>query len=175
MSNHKSYIPGIILILIGLYLFSQTNNTFDGLWPYIYPVLMLGFASLMLFNSRRHKKETSLYWGTFLTLIGLFFLLRNYELIPYYYASEYWPIVILSFGISSITLFIRKLTDFHSLIWGIILITVGLVAGSRSMDLYYWDYGYWLERYWPLAIILIGAGLIGKGIVSENEKKIHGE
>jgi hypothetical protein len=53
----------------------------------------------------------------------------------------------------------RKRND--SLVWGIILITVGVLFLLQSLDIHVWDF---VARMWPVVLIIWGASKLYAGI-----------
>jgi predicted membrane protein len=95
-SNRGRLTFGLVLLLTGVLLFLQldpySRAGFGMLWP-LYPVL-LGFMGL--FN--RSGKGFSLI----LLLVGLFFLLRNLNVLPYIPAMYIWPSVLILVAVFAI-------------------------------------------------------------------------
>jgi len=55
--REKSYIPGVVLIIIGtLFLFNELN-IFNFRWRHLYPILMLGGSVLFLASMLTKKRE----------------------------------------------------------------------------------------------------------------------
>lgn len=57
----------------------------------------------------------------------------------------------------------RKRND--SLVWGIILIAVGVIFLLQSLDIRVWDF---VARLWPLVLIIWGASKLFYGIKERN-------
>jgi len=59
----------------------------------------------------------------------------------------------------------RKRSD--SLVWGIILITVGVLFLLQSLDIHVWDF---VARMWPVVLIIWGASKLYAGIKERSRR-----
>jgi hypothetical protein len=100
-----------------------------------------------------------LFWGALLILLGLVFLLNNFNLVPAN-LIRWWPVLVLGAGI---WLFGRGLAQRHG---------GGLVAGTVLAALG----GFWLfanlgradERLFvPILLIALGVGLLLRSLLAE--------
>ncbi|MCL4706149.1 hypothetical protein KJ068_13355 [bacterium] len=157
--QRRSLVPGIILILIGLFLLSDRLPipwpSFEHSYPIFYLLLALGNAMKM-----RGFGQTEGVFGTFFWLtLGVFFILRNFDFIPY--RSWPWEIVIVAIGVGYLGKFFFKPSD-----WGLLIPSAAflVLGGGALLDYYgvlYFPF-YDLERYWPILLIAIGAGVLFK-------------
>jgi len=159
----QSLLPGVILILLGLWFL--THNLLDDflIWEQVYPILLLGFSAALLVEAFWHKRSGPLFWGVFVLCVGLFHLLRAYDVIPYLYFHEYWPAGLTAAGFGLLVVYLVMSHDASQLIFSIILMLVGFALFTRTAygmigDLYISE---WL---WPAALIVGGAGLIYRGL-----------
>ena len=83
-----SLLPGILLILIGFWILGNRFFPDQNQWERFYPFLLIGFAGFHLIEFAHAHKPQRLFWGVFFSLVGIFFLLRNYDIIPYLYFDE---------------------------------------------------------------------------------------
>lgn len=164
--KRPSLFPGVFLIVLGLWIFSSRIDFLYDTFQYIYPVLLLILAGFLLYETSRKKSSTKLFWGSFLLICGLFFLLRNFEVINYYYPDEYWPVYILAAGVSFIILFISQPSNWGVLIPGFLLLLIGMNEAMRTFDCISWRYRSNLYDFWPVIFIIIGIGLISKSLQS---------
>jgi len=162
--NHSSLIIGLIFILIGAGLLLDKLNMFDFGWYQIYPVLLI-LISIMSFISIFSGNKNSAFWAGIFGVLGVFFFLRNFDVITAFWFSEYWPIFLLALGAGFILLFIFKPQDWGVLIPGFILTFIGVVFLVNTLNLY--DLEEFIRfvfdlvaTYWPLALVLLGLGLI---------------
>ena len=164
--HHKkgSFVPGIVLISIGLYfLLRQFIESFT-IWERIYPVLILLVSGFLLWDYSKKNNPRILFWGVFFLCTGAFFILRNYDLIPYLYFDEYWPVFLIALGFSFIIRFIAEPRDWGVLIPGTILLFIGLRSMTDAFHSAFWDWDYYMDDLWPAILIVIGLGIIISGL-----------
>ncbi len=161
MRTHKhSILPGLILIIIGALLLVNKLVPYAIGWFEIYPLILMAIAILIFISVIGKRDKGAVFFGTFLFLLGLFFSLRNYDIIPYYYMREIWPIILIILGLSFVSVFITKPADWGVLIPGGILLLLGIVFLLRKLDIIYLDIGDIIADYWPVILIIIGGGII---------------
>jgi hypothetical protein len=159
-----SFVPGIVLIAIGLYfLLRQFIESFS-VWELIYPALILLVSGFLLWDYWKRKNPKILFWGIFFLCTGVFFMLRNYSFIPYLYLDEYWPVFLVSLGFAFIIRFIAEPQDWGVLIPGTILLFIGLKSLMDAFHEVFWDWEFYLDDLWPVVLIVIGAGIIISGL-----------
>ena len=160
MSTHKHSIwPGLILIIIGALLLIHKLTPYSFGWYELYPLILIGLG-LLFFASIVHKRDKgAVFPGTIVLLLGLFFFLRNYDIIPYYY-MRVWPMFLIILGISFLAIFITKPADWGVLIPAGIFLFLGTVFLLRKFHIIYWDIWDIIADYWPVILIIIGGGII---------------
>ena len=160
--NKSSIFPGLLLITIGLLLL--INKLLPGYltWRHVYPLVLLALGILMLLSafSRSRKDRGAVFPGTILFLIGLFFSLRNFDLVEYYYVREVWPIFLIIAGVGFLALFLVRPEDTGNLIPAGILLTLGVLFLLKKLYLIDVELGEIIADYWPVILILIGANII---------------
>lgn len=160
--NNSSIIIGLIFILIGVGLLVDKMDLFDFGWQQIYPVIFILISVISFINVFAGQKNSA-FWGGVFGVLGAFFFLRNFDLIPFFWFYEYWPIFLIALGVGFIVLYIFNPRDWGVLIPGTILTGLGLLFIFESMDLIEdvlevaWEI---VWTYWPLALVLLGVGLI---------------
>lgn len=161
MSTHKHSIwPGLILILIGALLLIHKLTPYSFGWYEIYPLILISMG-VLFFVSIIHKRDKgAIFPGTIFFLLGLFFFLRNYEIIPYYYMREVWPMFLIILGLAFVAIFITKPGDWGVLIPAGIFLFLGIVFLLRKFYIIYWDIWDIIADYWPVILIIIGGGII---------------
>jgi hypothetical protein len=165
VENKRSLIPGILFIVIGLWLFARRFFFFTPYWICIYPIILIFFAILLFIETSRRHHSGSLFWGVVLLSVGGFFFLRNFGIIPYFYADEYWPIFLLCLGMGFIALYILNPRD-----WGIIIpaglfLFFGIGFSLHTFHAYFWGWERFIENYWPMILIVIGLGVLIRGFL----------
>ena len=86
-------------------------------------------------------------------------ILRNLEVIPYFYADEYWPVFLLAFGFGFLVHFIIKPAEWGVLIPAFLLILWGTSSLHILHDMF-WGWDFTIRRFWPVLLILIGGGIV---------------
>ncbi|MDZ7261295.1 MAG: DUF5668 domain-containing protein [candidate division KSB1 bacterium] len=168
--NKKSIIPGVLLIVVGLLLLLSRLDLLQFNWGHLYPLLLMALGLLCFLTIRRRKDAGAVFPGTIFFLLGLFFFLRNYDLIYYLYPDEIWPIFLIIFGLAFIALYLFKPQDWGVLIPGSLLLFFGIVFFLRELDLIYWRTQEYIERFWPLILIVIGTGIVLSSLTRKTEK-----
>ncbi|MBN1464788.1 hypothetical protein JXA02_03435 [candidate division KSB1 bacterium] len=160
--NHSSLLIGLIFILAGVGLLLDKMRLFDFGWQETYPVIFLLLA-VISFISAFSGKKNSAFWGGVFGVLGVFYLLRNFDLIPFYLVHELWPIFLLALGLGFIALFIFNPREWGVLVPGFILTGLGVIFILESLDLIHDLFANIVDAiwtYWPLILVLIGIGLI---------------
>ena len=161
MSTHKHSIwPGLILIVIGALLLVNKLVPYSIGWYEIYPLILMALGVLIFISVIGKRDKGAVFFGTFLFLLGLFFFLRNFDIIPYYYMREVWPIILIILGLSFVSVFITKPDDWGVLVPGGILLFLGIAFLLRKFHIIYLDIGDIIAEYWPVILIIIGGGII---------------
>jgi len=165
--KRNSFWPGIVLVVIGLIILIHKMAIIQFDWYELYPLLFLGLGIWFLFKVFIYKKTNSAFAGSLFLLLGIFFLLRNYDLYEFGFMFEVWPVFLLIFGIAFLVQFIVKPQDWGLLIPAGIFLFLGVGFLARNLH-WHWlcpfEVTRILERYWPLALILIGAGIIASSL-----------
>ncbi len=176
--NYSSLVVGLIFILIGAGLLLDRLHLFMFGWMQIYPIIFLIIAAASFFNAASGKKNSA-FWGGIFAVLGLFFLLRNFDIIGFFWFSEFWPIFLIALGVGFLVLYIFNPRDWGMLVPGFILTFIGGLFALDSMSLIEdaFDLVYdFMSIYWPLALVLLGIGLILNSLRttkdSESEKTI---
>ena len=136
-------------------------------WGELYPLafLVLGLALLARYFAEGDRGVVFL--GSVLTMIGLLFTLRNYDIIPYLYSEEYGPLIIAILGLGFIWQFLASPRATGLLIPGGLLLLIGLALFGEER-------GYWFKedvlRFWPAVLVFVGVIMIFNAVVSSHEK-----
>lgn len=161
MSTHKkSIFPGVLLIIFGVILLVNRITPFHFGWRQVYPLILIGLGMLFFASIYQKKDKGAVFPGTILFLFGLFFFLRNYDVIDYFYVSEVWPIFLIIFGLAFLALFVTKPSDWGVLVPAGILIFLGIMFWLKISTDFFWDAWYLVSDYWPVILIVIGGGII---------------
>lgn len=160
--NSSSLFVGLIFILVGVGLLMDKMDMFSFGWHEIYPVIFLLIAAVSFINAFSGNKNSA-FWGGVFGVLGVFFALRNFDIIDYYWFDEFWPIFLIALGVGFIVLYIFNPKDWGVLIPGAILTGLGVLFIFEAMNLIddFFEVVFdTMWTYWPLVLVLIGVGLI---------------
>lgn len=170
MADKKgSLIPGMVLIFIGLWFLTRQFFFFAS-WMRLYPLILLLFAFFLILETFRRHHTGGLFWGIVFFIIGLFFFLRNFGIIGYFYADEYWPIFLLAFGCGFLALFLFNPKDWGLIIPASIFLFLGIGFSSQTFLNVFWGWDSFLEKYWPVALIVIGLSILFQGFQNKKDE-----
>jgi len=161
-TKKASILPGLILIFVGsiILLYKFFPGFVD--FRHAYPIVLLALGVMLIFSvcCKSKTDKGAVFPGTILFFIGLFFFLRNYGLVEYYYVREVWPIFIIMVGLGFLALFLAKPSDSGVLVPAGILLFIGVI--SLLNKLYIIDIELWeiIADYWPVILIVIGLSII---------------
>ncbi|MCG3119799.1 MAG: hypothetical protein ALAOOOJD_02311 [bacterium] len=149
-----SLVGGLILVFIGLIMLAERLNVRLPAWEDVYPYgfLLLGLASAYRIRGRGHRD--GVFGAVFFLSLGAFFLLRQYDVIPYFHSWPVFPIAV-GLGLMAQCIFVPK--QWGVLIPGAVLLLFGVALLFEEFD--YW-YFYDLAKYWPIILIAFGAGIL---------------
>lgn len=161
MSNHKSSLwPGVILIIIGALLLVNKLTDISFGWYQIYPVIFVALGIMFFVSVINRQNKGAVFPGTILLLMGVFFVLRNWDLVPYRYVRDVWPAMSAILGLAFLALFLVKPRDWGVLIPASIFLFFGGAIWLDKLDIIYIDIWDIWRDYWPALLILIGIGII---------------
>lgn len=166
-----SIIPGVLLVTIGLWIFSRNLRYSHDLAFQVYPILLMVFALFLFIETYRRHNSNALFWGIVIFVVGGFYLLRNYDLIPYFYIEEYWPIFLVALGLGFVGLFAFNPKDWGVLIPACIFLFFGAGFSLNSLHSFPWRWERYLENYWPVILIIIGLGIFLNGFTKRQQVK----
>lgn len=159
MKNRRgSLVGGVVLILIGLAILAHQLRVSLVPWYYIYPFVfvLLGLASAYRIRGRGHRDGV---FGTiFFLSLGAFFILREFDLIPYMHA---WPFVAMAIGLGFVAQYFFVPNQWGVLIPGALFLFFGGASLLNELD--YW-YFFDIVRYWPLILIALGVIVLLNGL-----------
>lgn len=158
----RSLTPGITLILIGLWILLGNRLHDIVLWERIYPILILVLGLSLLADASFRRRTGPLFWGVFVICTGVFFLLRTYDVIPYMFFHEYWPLSLVSAGFGMAAVYVIYPHVMYRLILAVLFGLTGLALFSHTA------YGVVnvippTEWIWPAVLMAGGLALIVRG------------
>lgn len=155
MSDRRgSLVWGLIFILIGLAMLANRLHIPLPAWDTVYPFIfiLLGLASAYRIRGRGHRE--GVFGTVFFLSLGAFFVLRNFDLIPYFHS---WPIFPIAVGLGLLAQIIFVPSHWGVVIPGVVLVLFGVAMLFEELD--YW-YFYDVAKYWPLILIAFGIGIL---------------
>ena len=158
--RERSFVPGIVLIVIGFYFLLKQLGVFFYFRMYqIYPIGLIVLGAFFLVLVFTKKDKGAAFAATVFLVLGVFFFLRNFVFLPHYldHSRNFWPIFLIAPGLGFIVLYLFKRQDWGVLIPGAILLFLGISAFLEISGLYYWED---FTRYWPVILIVIGLGIV---------------
>lgn len=168
--RRKSLVPGFILIFIGMWIFADNHHYFYDKWEMLYPGLILLFAVIFFLDAIRGNKPSMVFWGTAFSVVGAFFVLRNYGVLPYFDFEDYWPVFFVGLGTGFLSLFLINLKDWGALIPAGLFLFIGIGFCMTNMFNVFWDFDLFLEKYWPVLLVFTGIGLVANGLIRHKPK-----
>jgi hypothetical protein len=132
-SHNASLTTGLLFVLFGAWLILRQIDRFPAVSERLLPLFLIGVSIVLLADAVKRSGTTSLFWSVFILQIGIFFLLRNYRVIPRIDADEYWPVFLFAFGLSFYLLFL-----IHPKSWGLLFpaglfLYTGLETASNTL------------------------------------------
>jgi len=164
----RSILPGLLLIFLGLYLLAQKLDWIDLDWIHIYPVLLLFAGARAFMRYRQFLHSNSLFNAVFLGTLGGFFLIRNYELIPFWPIETAWPIFLIAAGFGFLAMYLRHSKNVFDFIFGVLLAALGLIIFFNNLNLIRAQF---LADLWPIIFIIIGIVLIRNSMQQQNREE----
>ena len=156
MNGRKhSFVPGLILIALGLIIILHSTGIFEINWEIIwtYVIIFLGVVFWLGFLFDRGDVGL-LMPGSILLTVGL---LLNYAARNGWYTMSYlWPFFILAPAFGFYAMFLLGNRDRGLLIPAGILTVIGVIFLLQTMD-------YSVRYAWAIGLIVIGALLVFRG------------
>ena len=100
------------------------------------------------------KKISTIYFGLFLTLIGVILLLKQFHFLDVEWSLIY-PIALLTLAVISLISFIQGRKE--HIFWTVVTGLLGSFFLLRNFGVFQ---QYWFEEYWPIYLLVLGFGFI---------------
>jgi len=105
---------------------------------------------------QRHRQVTAAIFGVILIGLGTIFLLDNLGYVDSFRVWEYWPVVLIGFGLASLI----APRDAGDPAGGAVMTAVGTFFLLRKLDVIDWR----LRDVWPMFLVLAGVALIVRAL-----------
>ena len=152
-------IFGFLLILIGGAILLGRLDVLRIGWFELYPIMITALGLLFLILALVNREKGTLFPATFFLTIGIYFILRNFDILPFYEIYEIWPIFMLALGLAFLVLFISAPKNWGVMIPGSIFLFFGVIFLVENIGAHIW----WIDlvsQYWPLMLVVIGLSII---------------
>lgn len=170
MRQRGSIMPGLILVVIGMFLLLDRMDVYYFEWSLFIPagVFLLGLS--IWTNCLKSRKGCNVFWGTVLVILGGFFFLWNYGTLDVT-MIDYWPIFPTAIGAGFLSIFLLNWRHWWALFPGVPLLVIGgsyLAYYTGYIDLFrledilytFEDIVINIGDYYPVIFIVIGLLLI---------------
>jgi hypothetical protein len=149
-------LPGIVLILLGLWLLLQRLGVavpgLEQLWPVL--LVVDGIWLLASFVFEDHDAGSA-FAGTGFLLTGAFFLLYTFRVIVH--LDPWWPVFPIIGGLAFLVQWAAsEFKGIGSLWMGLLALMVGLVALPFTVGMLSEQLGREGARLWPVILIAVG-------------------
>jgi hypothetical protein len=158
--RRNSLVPGLVLVGLGLVLLVNRLEWAEVRWFHIYPLILIALGVSSALSIRGRGNSQGIFPTFFFLTIGIFFVLRNYGLIPRLYVGEFWPIFLIAPGLGLIATFLFVPSEWRMLIPGGALVVFGCLLMADKLG-YVEIYRLW--DYWPVLLIALGLSIFFKG------------
>ncbi len=158
--RRSSLVPGLVLIGVGLAILSTRMDWPDIRWSQIYPIIFILIGAASAYSIRGRGRRDGVFPTVFFLTLGVFFVLRNYNFIEYWYLDEFWPIFLIAPGLAMLATVFFVPGEWRLLIPGLALVIFGGLLIADELN-YLQIYRLW--DYWPVILIAIGVSIFFKG------------
>ena len=157
-------MPGVILIMIGLWLLLQRLNVtilaVDEAWPAL--LVLIGALLIANFALTRGRATGSIFVGVVLALVGLVFANVMWGSWEWEDLWWLWPVFPGIVGVAFLAHFLVRPTDWGVLIPGLMDLAVGIIGYLYTTQRVSARAAWKLVELWPVLIIVVGVGLMSQ-------------
>lgn len=107
-------------------------------------------------TAQRHRRVTAAIFGVILIGLGTIFMLDNLGYVDAFRIWEYWPVVMIGFGLASLI----APRDAGDPAGGAVMTAVGSFFLLRKLDVIDWR----LRDVWPMFLVLAGVALVARAL-----------
>jgi cell wall-active antibiotic response 4TMS protein YvqF len=174
MRNRRgALIPGLLLIALGAWLLAGTLGvrlpSFETLWPVA--LIVFGLAFLVQFFAGGRQGDGLVFTGVAAALLGGFFLAITLGLLKWSDAGRLWPAYVLIGGLAFLAQWLARPKERGLLVPAVLALAVGGATLALTLGLVRAEVADPVIRLWPLALILLGLGLLGSYVMSGRRKE----
>ena len=173
MNNRGAIVPGLILIALGLWFLADALGWqlpgLGELWP-IFP-LGFGIAMLAQFILGGRRDEGLVFTGLTGLLTGIFFFAITLGPLDWGDLGRYWPVFPLIGGIGFLAQWLVKPSERGLLVPALGGLAVGGIGLLFTLNLLGSSAGRLIANFWPVALILLGIGLLANYMLSGRKKQ----
>jgi len=160
-------LPGVILIMIGLWLLLQQLDviilTVDEVWPAI--LVLIGALLLANFAVTRGQATGSLFMGVVMALVGLVFANIMWGSWEWGDLWWLWPLFPGIVGVAFVAHFLVSPADWGVLIPGLMALAVGIIGYLYTTQRISARTAWNLVEWWPVLVIALGVVLVSQYLV----------
>ncbi|HZI67129.1 MAG TPA: DUF5668 domain-containing protein [Thermoanaerobaculia bacterium] len=106
---------------------------------------------------QRHRRVTAAIFGVILIGLGTIFTLDNLGYVDAFRFWEYWPVVLIGFGLASLI----APKDAGDPAGGAVMTAVGTFFLLRKLDVIDWRF----RDVWPMFLVFAGVALIARALM----------
>ena len=157
-------VPGILLILLGVWLLGRQLNlplfVGDVLWPWL--LIAAGIVIWARYIFLPPRSSDDLFWATGTLLAGAFLLVwRNgFFLSNLEGWGQLWPMVPLIMGISALVEWLFDMRKWFTLVFAVGANAVGWIGLGYTTGSIDSMTAWRLAQYWPMLIVIAGLGVL---------------
>jgi len=151
---------GAALIAIGATMLLERLDVIDFGWGLVAWCVLAGFGGFKVADGFMRNARGSVFWGTVLLLVGLFNVLRYFDVIAFR-SYLVFPMILIAVGLGFLLMYIISPKGWHVAILAGIFLGVGsviLIGELGYIDR--WEVMHAVRSYWPVAPIVIGVSLL---------------
>ncbi len=169
--NRKAVIPGLLLILLGIWILLSTLGvewaSMERLWPVI---LIVGGVASFVSGLRSERRESGALWfGIVGTLSGVVFLYITVGPADWEDMAQLWPIFPVIAGLGWLVEWVFTPHAIATLALGLAALVVGGVGFAFTYGSLDPELARQLASLWPLLLVLVGLGLVVQYLVQRKK------
>ena len=169
--RRHSIVPGIVLILAGVFLLLEKLDVLNVGWDMLFPALLVFLGILFAVRGFTDGNRRMVFPAVFFILLGLFFGLRSAADFWWLDWADSWPLMLVIVGLAFFAQYLVQTRDTSLLVISVLLLIIGGSVFARNLGYYLpFRYRWWLRQYWPLLLILLGLFLVLSGLRSREDK-----